>query len=621
MTRKLLALALVLLALPASAAVDPVEYYATVDRDEAALDETVTLSVTLAMNEGKEPKTLELPKAPDFEVASTSRADQMSFAFGGGTPSFRKVRVYTLVLRPKREGELSILPGWVVVDGKRYETAKLTVRVTPAGSGGRVRPAPPPGAGPPGFPPGFGPPPGFFDDDEDPFGSILGGGPKPGDADIFLRSTVDRRKAYVGEQVTLSVYLMSRLEISGIEAFKMPRLDGFWAEDIESPTQITGELKYVDGVPYRAYLLKRRALFPLKAGSLEIEPVEVDVVTGFSFLASGRKVHRKSVADTIEVKPLPPGAPAGFLPGNVGQWELSISAEPLEVPVGSPVTVRIAANGRGNLQNLEPPALPKLPGFKVFDPVREEKVAIRGGRYGGRKTLEYVLVPEQAGAYVIPGQRLVYFDPKQEQYLVSETEPIELRIEPGAGVAARTGPAAAAEDGNAGLRPIVASPELEGPGAPPWRASWFWVALAIPAVVLVGGSVAPLVARARAKGEGRRQVRQAGKVAKKRLASSSSLAVARDKAFFAELDRALHEYLAVKLGRPTVGLTRDDLARVLGEAGAPAAAIASIREVLEACDVGRFAPGAVDGASVDRALEEAAGAIDALEAAGFGRKA
>src|SRR5262245_16047455 len=115
-TGRALALAAIT-ALPALAAgaIDPVEYYATVDRDECAIDDVVNLSVTLATNEQKEPVKIELPRGPDFDTLSQSRSDQMSFAFGGGAPTYRKVRVYTLVLRPKREGDLAILPGYVVV--------------------------------------------------------------------------------------------------------------------------------------------------------------------------------------------------------------------------------------------------------------------------------------------------------------------------------------------------------------------------------------------------------------------------------------------------------------------------------------------------------------------------
>ena len=115
----------------------------------------------------------------------------------------------------------------------------------------------------------------------------------------------------MGEQVTLSVWLLSRADVSHVEGLKMPRLDGFWAEELETPRQITAQTKYVDGVPYRAYLIQRRALFPLRAGEVAIDPVEIEIVTGRSFFGGGRKQHRASPAAQLTVKELPGGTRSG----------------------------------------------------------------------------------------------------------------------------------------------------------------------------------------------------------------------------------------------------------------------------------------------------------------------
>ena len=106
----------------------------------------------------------------------------------------------------------------------------------------------------------------------------------------------------------------------------MPKLEGFWSEDVESPTQLSGEQKIVNGMPYRAYLLRRRALFPVKPGTLTITAAEADITTGFLF--AGHRVHRVSNALKLKVKPLPPGGPAGMASANVGNWRLSMDVSP-----------------------------------------------------------------------------------------------------------------------------------------------------------------------------------------------------------------------------------------------------------------------------------------------------
>lgn len=617
--RALLTALLVLSPLAAAAQADPVEFYATVDRDEVGLDETLTLSVTLAIHEGREPQSLTLPESTDFEVVSSSRNDQMSFAFGGGTPTYRKVRVYTQQLRARREGTAHLSPGRAMVLGKVYETARLTVRVGPPGksSRGKPPPAPPPGRPGSGFPPGFGPPPGLLD--EDPFGSV-GPSPTPGDRDLFVRVALDKKTAYVGEQVTMTIWLLSRVEISEYQSLSLPKLDGFWTEDLEAPSQMPSEVKYVDGVPYTAYLVRRRAIFPLSAGRKEIEPVELDVITGFGFLAGGRKVHRKSLPQVLQVEPLPEGGPKDASAGNVGQWELSVTAEPMTVAVGEPVKVRVAVQGRGHLRGVEPPTLPKLDGVKSFEPSREEKLATKSGRVGGRKALEYVLVPERVGAIAIPAMSFRSFDPQRGAWVTSDSQPITIQVRPGAGGAASV--ASRTDEDRAGLRPLQLQVPLEGRGRPLHERPWFPFAALAPLFPLLLALVLPRLRRAAEAGAPDRARRRAGKVARKRLAASEKLAAKREKGFFAELDRALHDYLLTKLDRPTVGLTREELARTLREAGAPEAAVSALHAALEACDLGRFAPGPVDVAAVDRALTAAAACIDRLEETqGFGRRA
>ena len=585
------------LASPARAA-DAVEYYATVDRERIALDETVTLQVTLAFDQDQPAGEVALPDTPEFDVVTQGRSEQMSFSFGSGGSSFRKVRTYTLVLRPRREGTLAILPGRVEIGGKRYETGKISVEVGPAGSGTQNYAQR--GQGAPRIP-GMPPMPGF----DDPFGDLLGGGPQPKESDLFLRATIDKKDVYVGEQVTLSVWLLSRVDVSHVEGLKMPRLDGFWAEELETPRQITAQTKYVDGVPYRAYLIQRRALFPLRAGEVAVDPVELDIVTGRSFFGGGRRQHRASPGAKIAVKELPAGAPAAFRRGNVGQWELSVQATPGEVALGNPVTVRIAATGQGNLQNLELPQLGKLEGFKIFEPTRTQDEQIRDLRYGGSKTLEYVLVPERAGTFEVPPLTFAWFDPAAGAYQTQRTPAIPLTVQQGAGGAVAAQPPAAPpaeKTDEGGLQPLRTAPVVVGPQAPLYERPWFVAALAAP-LLAVAAAAAPLLRRQRA-GEKKPRRKAAGGAGLP--AEVRALADRGDAAFFAACERALLERATALLGRPAHGLRRSDLAAALREAGVGAEAVAALDEALQHCEAARYAPAGTADLAAARAAAEAA---------------
>lgn len=611
------------LAAPARGAKDDVEFYASVSEDEIGLDDTVTLTVTL--NSAGEANHLSLPEPADFEVLSKEHSDQMSFAFGtGGTPQVRHARVYTLRLRPRRTGNLVIPEASVVVRGSKHLTAKITVHVVP----GTVAKKPtvkkiPPAV--PGFPTNpFAGLPGM-DDDDSPFdpwaGSIDDLAGKAGEQDLFLRCVLDKKAVWLGEQITMSIYLMSRVDISGVEGFKMPKLDGFWAEDLESPNQIAPEIKYLNNVPYRMYLLKRRALFPTQSGKLTVEGVEVEVQTGFGGIFGSKKVHRQSPNQVIDVRPLPKdGVPAGFESVNVGEWRLTADTAEARGAVGQPVTLKAVLSGKGNLRSITTPRLKPPPNTKVFEPTVTDKVTIEKLRFGGSKVVEIILVPERTGELVIPGLEWSYFSPVQKRYETLRTR--EIRIPVSAGAVAGTSGTPGVIPGvggtnvlSGGLKPIRYHAELRSQSAPLWSRGFFGPLLALPVLAYAGLALMERIRDSVRRGDGDRRTRRAGSRARRRLKEARRLQTAgKAKDFYAEVTRALTDYVGDKLRRPVVGLTRPELTATLQRAGAHHPAVQQLVGALDACDAGRFAPGP-QGAQMEAVLDAAQKAMETLEEA------
>ncbi len=625
--------AAVLFLCPAAAAGAEVDFYATVDRDQLSADDTLTLTVTLsedAHNPGQD--EVKLPEAPDFEVLSRTQSSRTEFSMSGsGPPTFRKVREFTILLSPRRAGTFLIKPGRLNRQGKVFETGAIKVKVVAASApgGGRPRQAQPSSPQPnnPFGIPGF--PGGLLGDDPDAqelLNQFFGGSRPASDSDLYVRTYVDKKQAVLGEQVTFSTYLFARVDISGVDNFKMPRLDGFWSEDLESPQQITGELKTIDGVPYRVFLLRKRAIFPLKVGRQTLEPVEVDVSTGFGLMLSGRKVHRASAPLTLDVEPLPPGAPSGFSSANVGQWRLSSEATPTAVPLGQPLTFKVVLEGTGNLHDVAVPRLPPVPGFKIYDPTTSEKVATAKARFGGRRTLEYLMMPEQTGTFELPALSLAFFNPSTRVYQTASTQPVSVRVDPGsapavASAGAGTAPGAPADRavnvlGSNGLRPLRYKAELSRPAPPLWRKDGFaWLA-ASPLALWAGLAGAGFFYSALTRKDPEGRKRKAGSRARRRLKRAEELLARREAdEFYAEVQRALSDYLVDKLLSPVAGLTRAELTMRLLGAGLSAPGAQRLCAVLDTCDAGRFAPGAGEVAAMERLLAEASASMQELEAA------
>jgi hypothetical protein len=567
---------LIALPAPAGRGAGEVDLSATADASEVALDGTLTLRIAVTYASKADTGNLEVPTFADFDVVSRSQSEQVTFTLSNSTPSFRRTVITSLALTARRTGDLTIEPVRLEFRGQRFQTEPIKVRVVPAGQAGRKR----------------SPGPDRLADDRtgdslDPFADV-----HPGQRDLILRAAVDNERPFVGQQVTYSLYLLARTNVSSIEKLQIPRLDGFWSEDVEAPQQLVPEQRILDGVPYTAYLLRRRALFPLRPGKAAIEPAEVQVLTGFGMLFSRESSRRSSQALQLEVQPLPPGNPAGFDFGNVGQWTLSASAEPSAAPVGHPITFRLVANGRGNVRDLRLPGLPVLPGVRAYDATVSDKATIERGQINGTRTVEQLLVPERTGAVEIPSLAMDIFDPVQKQYRTVRTDPIALRVDVGPVGQPAAEPISQNLLAKGGIRPIRLHLGSVQRATPPWARPWFWTTLGLPPFGLALLLGAARLRRMLQVDPGRKRMELARSAAAKRLRKARTLLQRGESAaFYAEIVRAVTGYLADKQGIAAAGLTRDELVSALLARGQPEEPVRRLVRILDDCDRARFAPG------------------------------
>ncbi|BDG10272.1 BatD family protein [Anaeromyxobacter paludicola] len=567
----LAALALVALAAPpvARAAV-PVSFTAELDRGEVALGDTVQLTVTL--RSGSAPKDLALPgeKGEDLAIASRSQAAQTSVSLGGGGLVLQQQHTWTVALRPLHAGRITVPPARCTVEGKPYETLPLQLTVRP------------PGAAPPAASPA----------------DVRGAERGPA-----LRVSLDKRQAFPGEQVTATVYLVSPAAVLRYEGYRAPRLEGFWAEDLETPQRLDYQLRYVDGVAYRFYLLRKVALFATRPGRLTFDPVEADVTVQvgggdpYGLFPETRRLHRRSEPVAVEVRPLPPGAPPGLDPANVGELRLEEELPERQVKAGQPFTVRLVASGRGNLTGWALPRLPPVPGTQAFAPTTADQQANEGDQLAGRRVAETVLVAERPGPLLLPALSWPYFDPRTGRYEEARIPAQRLEVLPG------TSPG--------GALPEAPRPSASGPAPRGGRAGRL-AALGAGAAALIG--LALLAARAlRRRRRDREAARRrtaagAGDLARRRL--DAARANEGDPALAAgQVARALLGYLADRLGEGVSGLTREALAARLAREEAPPEAIAALTAALDLADSARFGGGA-PAEAVRRRAEEALALLD-----------
>jgi len=590
-----------LLFLSSSCFAQNISFNANVDKTEVGLDEQITLTISVSGDVKSIPQP-QLPSLGDFTVYSAGRSQNFNYVNGRMSSSVS----FNYILVPRKTGKFTIGPARIELEGKAYQTTPIDITVA---SG--VTTTPPPA------------PSGKEKVEEK---QQLSG------KDLFIETVVDKKKAYVNEQITLTLRFYQGVRLFNNPEYTPPSLVGFWSEDLPPKKQ---NYQVINGRQYYVQELKT-ALFPTSTGKLTIGPAELKCTVEdmdrmlnrdpfamfdrdlFSLFRQGKPVILRSKPVEIEVLPLPEmGKPADFS-GTVGDYNLKVIADKTEVEVGQPITLKAKISGRGNIKSVGKPTIPELPDFRTYSSGSSENVSKENYQVQGEKNYEEVLIPKKAGKYTIPPIEFSFFDPKTKSYKTLKNEPILLTVRP----SSQASPAEIAqlskqEIGKAAkdIRYIkISSGELEDQGDHLYKNPLFLLAQLIP---LLAFAISWRYQKEREKLNsdiGYARQRRAHKSAQKRLQRASKL-IYHDtsKEFYCEVATALLQYVGDKLNLSAHGLTKDQIETQLFEKGFKKDNVDHLLKILDSCDFARFAPGSSTPEEMQRFLSQAEEVIVNLE--------
>jgi len=551
---------------------------ATVDRVTLSADETLTLTVTVNTDLNNPPQPM-LPSLTGFNILGTSTSSQINIING----TLSSMLVYNYRLQPTQAGDLVIDPVSLSVNGQTYTTPPITIQVT-QGTG-----APP--TAPPAQP-------------AIPADTEFRG------QDLFAEAEVSNPNPYLGEQVTYTFRLYrvaDAFDFFDQPYFEPPTFTGFWSEGDPAQNQYRGQ---AGGRIYNVTELST-TLFPTKVGQITIEPAQITIPGGF--FNSSKRLQTQPI--TLEVKPLPPNALAGFN-GAVGQFTLNSSVDTDQSKVNEPITWQVTLSGYGNLKGLPEPNWPEMAGWRSFESQASVNTQSQNGQPGGYVLYERLLVPQQEGQYTIPALEYSYFDPVTAEYRTLTTEPIPVDIAPGDGRVSQNiapitkGTQEIVEQVSTDIRHLKPVPAQLSFGAQAVTASsLYWLAWGVPLVGLVGHFVWKRRARYWQNNGHLVRSSQAHKKAKQALARAQK----GNHNNYNAASQILSTYLAAKLNQPVAGLTHQALADLLAEQAVPTNLIEQIQDCLATGELGRYAPGADDPAHAENLLIEVDGLISDLE--------
>jgi hypothetical protein len=552
--------------------------------------------------EGNEQGNIELPAMENFDLLAgpfTSFSSSTQWVNGKMTAS--TTASYTYILRGNAPGEFTIPPAKITVKKETFSTNAVQVNVTGAGNTSS--------SGSQGSQPGSQTVQG-----QDNSGSLSGSAAQP----VFLRVLPSKKSVYVGEQLVSELKVYTSVNTRPTGGLKEIPYEGFYKQALEADQVSSRE--NINGKMHVTQVLQRHVIIPQKSGKIVIEPFESEWTVP-------RRVNRQrsgSIFDeffddpfndpffdryqdvpvtistepvTINVKPLPPGAPAGFT-GGVGDLEFSAKLSADQVTVNDALSLVVTVRGTGNIALLGAPKIDFPPDHDVYETTRSTNISTSGNRVSGSVTFEYPIVARHAGNFRIAPLRFSWFDPAAETYRTITTKEFTFNVLKGEGTdqgAQIFMPGARGEnvenigtdilDINRGIplfRPIGITPLVH------FR---YWILYIVLALLFVATIVVlPTWFRQRADVRLMRN-RKASKMARNRLRLADKARKAGDaETFFEEVEKAIWGYLADKLSIEVSSLSRDRVSEVLQGAGISETLQEELVRIIDDCEFSRYAP-------------------------------
>ncbi len=286
--------------------------------------------------------------------------------------------------------------------------------------------------------------------------------------DFKLRLSLSEDRAYVGQPLRLTVTWYIRREVQDF-SFTMPLLEDHRLEILEPladsvPVQGQSDLieirlgdrratarrgtRNLDGLGYTV-LEFEKMIIPRSAGTLVLPAATVtfstpgrgstgrrslfdDFFGGSAFsgvFGTGRMetLAIPSNQPSLEVLALPTRDRPARFNGWIGEFDLATQATPDSVSVGEPITLTLTVQGSLMVPSARFPALDGQPDLASSFNVPKEIGAAEGK--GNRMVFTQTLRARSDRVDRIPAIELPYFDPRQREYRIARSEPIDIAVE------------------------------------------------------------------------------------------------------------------------------------------------------------------------------------------------
>lgn len=539
--------------------------------------------------EGSKQGDVILPSLDGFQLLAGPFSSYSSHSqWVNGKMTMKTVVSYTHIFRANQPGTYTIPAATVRVGRKEYKTNPVKISVTGSASqqGGGQGSA-----------------------QEGSRASATSNGSDP----VFLRVIPGKKEVYVGEQLVSALRVYTRVNTRPAGGTKDIPYEGFYKKSLDPDASATRQ--DINGQQYVTQVIQRHILIPQKSGELVIEPFKSEWMVQQRVQRQSNSVFDSFFDDpffngvqdvptelstrpvTINVKPLPSGAPAGFT-GGVGSFSLKASLSDDEVEVNEAISLKVTISGKGNLPLLGEPEVNLPPDHDLYDVSQTSNITVTGNQLGGSVTYEYPIVARHAGRFRIAPIQFSWFDPSSGRYHSTTSKEFNFTVlkgeaEDGSGSVYIPGiMQESVEDLGTDIRDISRS----NPAFIPVAYSLMgqrWYRMIYLGLLLISILIIFYIRTVSRRNADLRLVknRKASRSAQNRLKLADKYRKSGEEdRFYDELGKAIWGYLSDKLGIETSGLSREGIKSQLTAKNISPEIQDELERIIDDSEFSRFAP-------------------------------
>lgn len=340
---------------------------------------------------------------------------------------------YTVTLKPKMKGKLTVASALIKVDGKLYNSDPLVMDVADAEASSTTT------------------------EEKPDYYLLPGENAKQKIAEnLFVAASIDKKNCFTGEPVLATFKLLTRLN-SESKILKLPSLNGFSVIDLDNNEKDIFSKEKINGKTFNCYLIRKVQLYPLMSGELLIESVEVD--NAVHLIKVDKDINSKGGATWLEamvqkmkeseisrenllteniliktpelkllVQELPKQNKPESFTGAVGKFGMKAELLQRSIAANDNAVLRITIKGSGNLPMITAPVINWPSGVDSFTASMKEVLVKTTVPVSGSKTFDIPFSVSREGVFEIPAVNFSYFDPETKTYHSIVSDPLQLQV-------------------------------------------------------------------------------------------------------------------------------------------------------------------------------------------------